>query len=299
MTALHEFPHGRLATVFLYDMPDAERACFVDVSRLEDVLVRLVEAGRAAWPDIPLAERDFVAFVGRLSSGSGLDGLAALHAADLWLACGYGRGLPGAIDALEAQGFVSVGHTLGRLGAPRTTVADILQGLRSLLVEMQAPPPNRKLYAGRGDLVGWLRVCAVREFNQQRKGSARELQLETMAVPEPPLDEPELHLLLRTHKEELTQAFQHALASMSNRERNVLRCYFVEELSIDRIGALYGVHRSTAARWVGQARETLAAQTRAMFRERVSMSDEGFLRILALIESRIQVELAKVGDAVT
>jgi RNA polymerase sigma-70 factor (ECF subfamily) len=162
---------------------------------------------------------------------------------------------------------------------------------------MQFPARDKKLYAGRGDLVGWLRISAVRELNLRRNRSARELSLETHAVLDASSEqEPEVALLLKMHKQELTEAFRQALASMSSRERNVLRYHFVEKVSIDQIGALYSVHRSTAARWISRAREALCMRTRAFFRERISMSDEGFQRVVALIESQIQVELARAAS---
>ncbi|MFP2932660.1 transcriptional regulator, partial [Pyxidicoccus sp. 3LG] len=65
-----------------------------DDSGLEDVLASLYAAGRQAWPEVPLAEEDFLRHLAeRLPPGDDVAGaLAAVHAADLYLACACARG---------------------------------------------------------------------------------------------------------------------------------------------------------------------------------------------------------------
>jgi RNA polymerase sigma-70 factor (ECF subfamily) len=116
-------------------------------------------------------------------------------------------------------------------------------------------------------------------------------------LPAPPEWNPEFLLLLKTHKLEITAAFRDALASLSSRNRNVLRYHFIEELTIDHIGSLYGVHRATAARWINHARTLLFNQTRDLFRRRISMSDGEFHRILILLESQIRYHLVQATSA--
>ena len=96
----------------------------------------------------------------------------------------------------------------------------------------------------------------------------------------------------RVYKRELQQAFREALASLTSKERNLLRYHYLENLSIDKIGLMYGVHRATAARWINAARENLCKQTRAIACNRISLSEEGFDRILGHIASQIQMNLA-------
>ncbi len=108
-----------------------------------------------------------------------------------------------------------------------------------------------------------------------------------------PEHEPEAAMMLKAHKAALTEAFREALASLDPRERSVLRYHFVERLGIDAIGELYRVHRATAARWIERACRTLSERTRLAFRQRISISDETFQRLVGLIESRIAVELAE------
>jgi RNA polymerase sigma-70 factor, ECF subfamily len=105
-------------------------------------------------------------------------------------------------------------------------------------------------------------------------------------------EDPEMAYIQMTHKREMQEAFREALASLTSKERNLLRYYFLDGMTVEKIGALYGVHHATAARWVQRARENLCAQTRVFACKRISLSEEGFERILGLIESQIQVQLA-------
>jgi RNA polymerase sigma-70 factor (ECF subfamily) len=286
-------PTVGLATRFLESAPEARQACFAAVPDLEGALTALVAKGRVAWPALALTAEDFVAFLGRALPESVAGQLAELHGDDLWLVGAFVLGIPGAAEALDGYGFADATRALARLGAPRASIADIMQELRSRLFDMKAPRPGQKVYAGRGSLRGWLRICAVRELNRQRRHSELSLPLEVAPLPAAsPEWEPEASLLMKTNKRELSEAFREALASLSSRERNVLRCHFIEELSIDRIGALYGVHRATAARWVNHARETLCKQTYAQTQRRISVSDAEFQGMVLLLESEVHVHLA-------
>jgi len=286
-----------LGAQFLASVPEARRACFAALPDLEGALAGLLTKGREAWPALPLAAEDFMAFLGRRLPEDVAGQLEALRGDDLWLTCAFGLGVPGAAEAIDKRGFVGVGQVLGRLGASREAISDISQELRKRLLEMHDPGRDERGYAGRGGLSSWLRVCAVRAWNRQRARGARDLSMEAgplMAAS--PGWEPEFALLMRTHKRELTAAFQEALASLSSRERNVLRYHLIDELNIDRIGGLYGVHRATAARWVNQAKEALFTQTRALFRSRVSVSDAEFQRVVVLLESQIRVHLVEAAQ---
>src|SRR5262249_43055522 len=66
--------------------------------------------------------------------------------------------------------------------------------------------------------------------------------------------DPEIEHFKRLYAAEFRAALSEAIAGLASRERNLLRHGFADALSIDQIGALYGVHRSTAARWIHAAR---------------------------------------------
>jgi RNA polymerase sigma-70 factor (ECF subfamily) len=280
-----------LVALFLHSVPEDRRARFQAVPDFGTTLALLASAARSAWPEIHVDAGAFVAFLGRCLPVEAAPGLTSLRAAELYLVCAYGLGAPGASRALEEHYMPRVRSTLGRLGTPPSTIADIQQDLRQRLVEMQSRDSERRGYEGRGDLAAWLCVSAVREAGRLRKNGTRQRPLgETEAtLLVSPDGDPELYHLRSTYKEEFQAAFRRAVASLSSRERNLLLYHFVEGRTIDQLGGFYGVHRATAARWINDARESLCLRTRELLAERISLSHEGFSRLLNLIESQLDV----------
>ncbi len=281
------------AALFLTGVPEDRRESFAAAPDLEEALAKLLEGGRRAWPGIEVQAHDFFAFLGRCLPLEAAADLGSLRAADLYILCAFSLGLPGAAQAFDEVYMRRVAAALGRLSTPSALIADIQQELRQRLVEMRSPRPDQKLYAGRGDLASWLCVSAVREANRRRERGKREQPLDEcqavlLASPE---EDPEMAYLQRTYKRELQAAFKEAIASLTSKQRNILRYHFLDGLSIDRIGLLYGVHRATAARWINQARDALCVRTRELVCQRVSVSQEGFDRLLGLLESQIRIHL--------
>lgn len=294
MYSLGAFMMTSLSGIFFDHVPPERRERFTRVPDLEGALARLVAKGQATWTSIPLAQEDFAAFLGRCLPEQAAADLASLRGDELWLVCAFGRGIPGASEALEQHYLEREAAALSRLGAPPSMIEDILQEIRGRLVEMQTQEADRRAYAGRGSLGGWLRVAAVRVMNRRRARRARELMVGSApALVASPDHDPEMALLLKTSKAALTAAFQEALASLPPRDRSVLRYHFVEGLSIDALGALYRVHRSTAARWIERASRALSERTCDTLRKSISINEESFQRFVGLIESQIGIELAR------
>jgi RNA polymerase sigma-70 factor (ECF subfamily) len=82
--------------------------------------------------------------------------------------------------------------------------------------------------------------------------------------------------------------------SRSAEDRNVLRYHFAHGLTIDQIGALYHVHRATAARRVAKARDELLAGTRRRLMARLALNRADLDSVMRLIESSIHVSLRRV-----
>jgi RNA polymerase sigma-70 factor (ECF subfamily) len=94
------------------------------------------------------------------------------------------------------------------------------------------------------------------------------------------------------------RAFQTALAELEPRERMLLRFQYVDGLTVDQMGALYRVHRATAARWVAQAREKLGEQTRRHLVRELGTHEGGLTSILEIVQGHVDVSLVRVlGEA--
>lgn len=292
----------RLAQLFLQQGTRAANAAHASTEELERALCKMVEVGRARWPQIPLSTEDFVQFLAMQLPAESADPaeLLSLRAGELYLVRALGLGHPAALVAFETDYMPEVRRTLLRLGTPEPLIEDVIQTLYSQLIERQNTPQgvevSRQGYAGRGELKGWLCTCAVHQAGRLQQRDRREVEL--LQAPAVLLADqgkgPELALLTGEVKELFEAAFREAVAALTSRERNLLRYHFLSGLSIDQIGSIYRVHRATAARWVVQAREHLATQTRKRFQAAASMHDKSFSEILELVHSQLSLNLASL-----
>ncbi|MBA3539551.1 MAG: transcriptional regulator, partial [Deltaproteobacteria bacterium] len=85
-----------------------------------------------------------------------------------------------------------------------------------------------------------------------------------------------------------------AVAALEPRLRAVLRMSFVDSLTIDEIGAVYAVHRATAARWIQRACEAVLAHTRDALAVRLALSGTELDRMTALVQSQLDVSVSQL-----
>jgi RNA polymerase sigma-70 factor (ECF subfamily) len=89
-------------------------------------------------------------------------------------------------------------------------------------------------------------------------------------------------------------AFEVAVNGLASRERNLIRYQLVDGLNVDQIGALYGTHRATAARWVAAARDELATRTRDELRRRLSLSHQEVDGLIRWVQSQLELSLQRL-----
>jgi len=213
-------------------------------------------AARDAWPGVEVAEHELEAYL----AARKIDPATACIT-DLWLACAVGRGDPAALRAFDDVLVAEVPRAIAHLDGGTALASDVLAGVRERVLG-GASAGKLADYRGRGDVRGWLRVVAVREALQLMRQRRREAPLpddhglaERLAPVDPfPHDARERVV----HRE----AFRAALASLTARDRNLLRQHYLHGATIDELGALHGVHRATAARWLAGLRDTLLERTR-------------------------------------
>jgi RNA polymerase sigma-70 factor, ECF subfamily len=268
----------------------------------DDTLAPLLEAllseAHGAWPGVTLPDEEFVVYVAeRLPAEppglSGQDALRRLCTRDLYLALACLRGDGAALAAFEAHCLDSVDGALGRLSAAGDVITEVKQRLRRSLLVADGQPPAIAQFSGRGNLRAWVRVIAVREalalMRQARKDSPLEDAL--LAQRLMPADDPELSYLKNVYRQEFKSAFAASMAALGDRARTLLRQQLIDGLSIDELGALYHVHRATAARWLESARRQLVEDTLAALRSRLQVQPDELDSILRLIRSQLDVSV--------
>jgi RNA polymerase sigma-70 factor (ECF subfamily) len=259
-----------------------------------ELIDSLIARGQAAYPALPVAREVMVAAFERSvrDVGDRIAALGELVAEDLYLAQACAAGAAGAIEAFDGVCSATVTHSLRAMGLTDDTIADIAQEVRAKLFA-----GNGKIasYSGRASLKSWVRTIATRAaVDRLRKPEAEAASDEMLvgipdAAPGPELD----HFRARYHAE-FKEAFEAALASLEVRERNVLRHHFIDRLSFEEIGALYGVHKTTAFRWLEDARDKLSKRTRNQFQDRVQLTPNEMESVLRLLQSNIDLSLSRV-----
>jgi RNA polymerase sigma-70 factor (ECF subfamily) len=264
---------------------------------LEATLSRIASTAHAAWPDVEMDDAVFIAHLARhlARQADPARSLAATRAADLYLACACASGDAAALRAFERTHLSQVPLFVAHLGLSPVMVDELVQGLRTkLLVRGEDALPKIADYTGCGALGGWVRVAAVRTaLNLRRDDDPPQPSTDEHKAVAAEID-PELDFLKVRYRAEFRAAFYETLRNLGIDERNVLRFHYMDGLTIDEIGAAYGVHRATVARWLARAREDVLEKTRRALSERLKVDTQEAASVIALIQSRLEVSLARL-----
>ena len=261
-----------------------------------------VERARLEWPGFAVSPDEMTSVVAaRLASGS-VDGelprLDALDAAELYIAIACARGDAAALGQFRARYFEPLVASLRRMGLGDAQLDEVWQMMCDrLLVRRGDELPRILRYAGRGELRGLVRVAATRmalNWVQRDRGSGTHDWIDRLPGGHA---DPELHAIKLQHRGELKEELEAAIASLSTRERMLLRLHLVERMGIDAVAALCSVHRATAARSIVRARDTLTARVRARLMARWRIGDGDMAALKELVDSQLDLSLTRLLTA--
>jgi RNA polymerase sigma-70 factor (ECF subfamily) len=258
-------------------------------------LLDIISAAQATYTTIALPPDVFVTYLGRRlpDRPPPPHALLQMHTTDLYLACACVRGDIRALAAFEDLCILRLDRVLSKLGIAADVTTEIKQDIRARLLVGGSGRAQIAKFSGRGDLRSWVHVMAVRQALQRQFRGRREVtldddeMLQRIALP----TNPELAYTKGIYRQEFRQAFEAALRDMSDRDRLLLRQYYVDGSTIDDLGRLYQIHRSTAARLVDRARLALLETTRARMISRLRVQPEELDSILRMIRSQLEVSL--------
>lgn len=248
-------------------------------------LERARDRGRAAWPGVEIEPTRLAAFLAARPSS---------HLEDLYLACACADGDPAALAAFEAKILPGIAASLRRLALPADVAAEVHQRVRAHL--LVGEPPRIAEYQGRGPLLAWVRIVAVR-LGLQWKRTTRSDERRTEALahePSPPVLDPALELLRARHGALFRSAFTAALAELTVEQRNLLQLHLLEDLSLAEIGALHRVSKSTAARWLTAARDALDQGIRRRLQTALGLPEPEVDSLIAALQSRLELSVERL-----
>jgi RNA polymerase sigma-70 factor, ECF subfamily len=263
----------------------------------QDAVAEVIARGRTAWPAFSVDPSALARHVTD-SVTNEPDPVAAVRelvAADLYLAFGCAAGDPGAIAVFEEKHMPEVAAYIARTDPDPVLADEVRQVLRQrLLVGDGTSGPKIASYSGRGPLGAWLRTVAVRvtlELVRSRRPHTqlRQGDVELRAIGA----DPELDYLKTRYAREVGDAFATVLGALEHKQRNILRLYFLEGMTIEAIAAVYRVHRMTISRWIATWRDEIYAETQRLLRARLKVSPEELDSLLRLVQSRIDVSIRR------
>ena len=291
-----------LQAVFLAHLDGSAHGLAVPAD-LNATLRRLLDAGRAAWPDVPLGPELFVRHLAeRSATGPDFDwALTEIKAADLYLACACMHRSSGAIARFEEAFTPTIAAFLRHIDRSPAFVDDVRQILlqKLFVAESEGALPKMAGYSGRGSLASWVGVAAQRTGLSLVRGAAAKDRSggEALAEALPAGIDPELDYLKMRYRTEFREAFQVAFAALPQRERMLLRLSLVKGVSHEKIAAMYQVNQSTVTRWIATARESIASEAQRHLRDRLHVCTEEFHSIGNLVASQLDLSITRwLGD---
>lgn len=260
-------------------------------------LADLWRAASTAWPELTIDPKGFAQYLAKQIpfASEPLSELAQLHGADLLLAYACLQRLPAALTAFEQKVLVYVPSWINRLDSSPAFVTEVQQLMRTrLLVGGPEDPPRIAEYSGRGTLIGWARVVAVRTALNLRRGASGKQHQELDGLFEVASNNanPELAFIKESCRQEFKQAFADAFLALSPDERNVLRLHYLSELSCEKIGVLLRVHRNTVSRRLDSARSTLLYETRRLLQLRLRLPAQELDSLIEVARSQLSLSLS-------
>ncbi|MGE0551663.1 MAG: sigma-70 family RNA polymerase sigma factor [Kofleriaceae bacterium] len=282
-----------LRHVFIQNLPSGFSD--IDAPELTDCLVGIATSAAAAWPTVRVEPKRYMTYLAERVSGDGsvAEALGRLRTSDLWLACACAVGDTAALTAFEETYGIDVEATLAAQGVPSHIADEARQIVRTkLFVASEGAEPTIARYSGRGDLRAWARATTVRAAIDLIRKTRREVGEVPDANEQMTELDPELGRLRNQYGEQFRVAFSEAFVALPKRDRTILRYRFVDDLDIDAIGAIYRVHRSTAARWLQQIRERLRDDTLDRLAAALSLTLEELSSILRFIGSQLDVSIS-------
>jgi len=258
---------------------------------MENDLDAILVAGGTTWPDFKVTLADLRSYVIKTPLGQS----AVDNAGDVVLVCACVNGLPAAANVLDCIIRDNVPMFLKRIDRDAEFANDICQRLHERL--LGGEPPRLATYSGSGPLLNWLRVLTVRLAVDAKRAQPTLSNVFAESLAEHMVADgasPDLQMLKARYGQSLLDAVSRGLRALPRRQRAVLRLYVLASLTIDDLGRMYDVHRSTVARWIASAERSVFDSVKDEFRERWGLATSDVASLARLIRSQLPISLEKL-----
>lgn len=262
---------------------------------LDSLIDQLHASGAAAWPTFAVSREHFADEVKARAKDD--EAIRALPGPDMYIAIACSDGDSVALTAFRDAYVPGLRQALGKLGMAAATIDEVVQRVLVMVFVGDGAPPQIASYSGRGTLRSWLRTIAIRTGRRQlgleQDAAASDDELNDLPGA---VADPELEMLRSRYRDQVKQAFRAGFGELTERERNVLRQYYIDGLTIDQLAGLYQVNRATTARWVTAARLAVVAQTRQQLVTTFGISATDVDSIIRLVQSQLDVSVREIAN---
>jgi RNA polymerase sigma-70 factor (ECF subfamily) len=254
-------------------------------SALAERIERIVCDARKRWTGIRCGAGEFLEHLALLDGGTGdLDRFG--H--ELFLACACCRYDASALRVLNSDYIARLPRKFLTFPSGSDFADDVIQELRQRL--LLPPEPRLSRYTATGPLLRWLNVVASRLAIDLRRSIRRdEREGPSFAIAHmvhPSVDTAEVQRYAPAIGATIRQAF----LRLTWEERNLLRLYHLQGISLDRLASLNGVHRATVARWLSEIRHRLLVAVEAEVSARHKLTRSELLTVLRGVQAHIDTD---------
>jgi len=248
--------------------------------------------GHRRFPEIELDADVFRGSVQHHATGDDIQG------GDLYLATACARGDDAALRRFDADYLGKIPHWLKLPTSDDEILREVRQRVAArALVGSNGAPPRIASYAGRGPLWAWVRIIAHREHARLRAELSRQQAIEVNADDE--LAElarsgelsADLIAMRARYLPAMTDAFRAALGALAAQDRTLLRMVYVEGISLEAAGRMYGVNKSTISRRLATLRADLLEDAGRRLRREIGVPADELESLLGIMPRDLDVSL--------
>lgn len=209
-----------------------------------------------------------------------------------------------ALRVFERDIMQGVGPAIARIETRPDAIDEVKQQLRTRL--LTGADAKLKEFRGRGSLLGWVNVSAIRTALNLRRSARRQERRMGPEEGEDPLAELvlaadtldiELELLKARFRGAFSVAIRAACRALGERDRTLLKMQLLDGHGIDVIAKLYDVHRSTAARWMHKAREALQEGARTRLQADLGINTVDARMVEKLLHTQLSVSFSGLATS--
>ena len=242
-----------------------------------------------------------------------------IRADDLCLIIACERGDAAAWEYLVANFDATVKSAARKISSNNDDAEDLASSIWAELYGLRQDADGNKksklaYYSGRGSLAGWLRAVvsqlAIDEYRKQSRFVQIEENREFENLAEESsnhtgnervlhhADNPEELLTAEQTTRDVSLALKHAIDSLEDEDRLVMKLYYFDDLKLKEIGAMFGYHEATASRKLVRIQNEIRKAVEKELRKQHGWNETEVKRYLSETASKLGISVEKLFAAI-